>query len=39
MPTQLAIDFGTTNTVVARWDAARAAAEILALPAYCRASA
>ena len=32
MPTQLAIDFGTTNTVVARWNAARAAAEILALP-------
>ena len=32
MPIQLAIDFGTTNTVVARWDAARATAEILALP-------
>jgi molecular chaperone DnaK (HSP70) len=28
----LSIDFGTTNTVVARWDVGRGAAEVLALP-------
>ncbi len=30
---KLAIDFGTTNTVVARWDDTRADAEIVAIPA------
>ena len=29
---KLAFDFGTTNSVVARWDEARAGAEILSLP-------
>jgi molecular chaperone DnaK (HSP70) len=29
---KLAIDFGTTNTVIARWDEAAAAAEVLTLP-------
>jgi len=32
MPHKLAIDFGTTNSVVARWDEAHARTSVLALP-------
>lgn len=39
MPGRLAIDFGTSNTVVAVWDETRQASELLHVPDYGRVSA
>lgn len=39
MAHKLAVDFGTTNSVIARWDEAAGAAEIVALPAISTRSA